>query len=226
MYTLKLTALIIGGAALTLLPPYQAHAQSNTPPDELQAIFACKGLTNPQERLACYDSSVERFEAAQESGEVVTVSKTEIEKVERDAFGFNIPSLPNLGTLFGGGDKAEKSVKNSPKKNDLTDPVTEALAKPAPSSTSQSSSVLSTPKVSDIKTVTLDIRKTTEFGYKKTRFFMSNGQVWEQADSLKVRIPKVRNGKTNTATISKAALGSFMLRINGKGSAIRVRRVR
>ena len=74
--------------------------------------------------------------------------------------------------------------------------------------------------------VTLDIRKTTEFGHKKTRFFMANGQVWEQTDGNKVRIPKVRNEELNTADISKASLGSFFLRVNGKGAAIRVRRVR
>jgi len=55
---------------------------------------------------------------------------------------------------------------------------------------------------------------------------MTNGQVWEQTDSIDVRIPKVRNGKSNTVKISKASLGSFFLRVNGKGSAIRVRRVR
>ena len=55
---------------------------------------------------------------------------------------------------------------------------------------------------------------------------MTNGQVWEQTDRTNVRIPKVRDGKTNNAEISKASLGSFFLRVNGKGSAIRVRRVR
>jgi len=74
--------------------------------------------------------------------------------------------------------------------------------------------------------VVLTIRKTTEYGYKKTRFFFDNGQVWEQTDGSKIRIPKVRNSVANTAIISKASLGSFLLRVNGKGSAVRVRRVR
>jgi len=98
----------------------QALAQSSAKPDELQAIYACKTIEDAKKRLACYDSSVGRFEAAEKSGEVVTVSKTTIEKVERDAFGFNIPSLPSLGKIFGGGDKAGKRKK---KKNALTDPV-------------------------------------------------------------------------------------------------------
>jgi len=205
----------------------QAFAQSSSQPDELQAIYACKSIEDAGKRLACYDSSVGRFEAAEKSGEVVTVSKTAIEKVERDAFGFNIPSLPSLGKLFGGSDKAGKRKK----KNALTDPVKKAPdqeveLKPTPSTPTQASLIPAKPKTSKITDVTLDIRKTTEFGYKKTRFFMTNGQVWEQTDSIDVRIPKVRNGKSNTVKISKASLGSFFLRVNGKGSAIRVRRVR
>jgi len=98
--------------------------------------------------------------------------------------------------------------------------------KPTPSTPTQTPLIPTKPKASKITDVTLDIRKTTEFGYKKTRFFMTNGQVWEQIDSTKVRVPKVRNGMVNTVEISKAALGSFLLRVNGKGVAIRVRRVR
>ena len=88
------------------------------------------------------------------------------------------------------------------------------------------SPILTAPKASDIKSVTLDIKKTAEFGYKKTRFFFDNGQVWEQIDNTKVRIPKVRNGTPNQAKISKGAIGSFLLRVNESGKAIRVRRVR
>ena len=194
------------------------HAQSAGQPVELSAIYACKALADSNARLACYDNAVGRFETAQKSGEIVTISKTQVEKVERDAFGFNIPSLPSLGKLFGGGEKTAKTPKGNP----LTAPVKSAEAT-KPDAKIKRPAI---PKASDIKEVSLTLRKTTEFGYKKTRFFFTNGQVWEQADTTKVRVPKVRGGKTNTAEISKAALGSFLLRINGSGSAIRVRRVR
>lgn len=213
------------------MPTIPVWAQSSTQPDELQAIYACKSITSPEKRLACYDSSVGRFEAAEKSGEVVTVSKTAIEKVERDAFGFNIPSLPSLGKIFGGGDRSSKATTPKKAKNALTDPVEPSPAKtaevkPTPSSPAIPPAIISKPQASKVTEVTLDIRKTTEFGYKKTRFFMANGQVWEQTDGLKVRVPKVRNGNANKANISKASLGSFFLRVNGKGKAIRVRRVR
>ena len=223
---MKLHILTIASSSIMLsatLLSSTAQAQSAAQPDELQAIYACKSISNPQERLACYDNSVGRFEAAEKSGEVVTVSKTAIEEVERDSFGFNIPSLKSLGGIFGG-KKAPKT--KTAKSNDLTDPVREAAVTITPETPFAPPALKPKPKASDIKDVSLEIRKTTEFGYKKTRFFMTNGQVWEQTDGAKVRIPKVRNGNANTADISKASLGSFLLRVNGKGAAIRVRRVR
>lgn len=222
-----LLTITVTGSALHLLTT-TAFAQNTGQPNELQAIYACKLIPNPDKRLACYDNTVGLFEAAEKSGEVVTVSKTAVEKVERDAFGFNIPSLPSLGRLFGGKNKT-LAVDKKPKANPLTAAVAPPSAQSAELKPTHENSKLTKPVrpvTSKVTEVTLDIRKTTEFGYKKTRFFMSNGQVWEQADSLKVRIPKVRNGKKNTAEISKAALGSFFLRINGKGSSIRVKRVR
>ena len=56
---------------LTIVSMSSASAQSAVQPDELKAVYACKSISNAQERLACYDSSVGRFEAAQKSGEVV-----------------------------------------------------------------------------------------------------------------------------------------------------------
>ncbi|NNE57088.1 MAG: hypothetical protein HKN36_03180 [Hellea sp.] len=77
----------------------------------------------------------------------------------------------------------------------------------------------------NVDEVELEIEKTTTFGYKKTRFIMTNGQIWEQVTTDKVRIPSTKNGN-NMAVIRKAALGSFMLRINGEGKQIRVKRVK
>jgi hypothetical protein len=51
---------------------------------------------------------------------------------------------------------------------------------------------------------------------------LENGQVWEQVDSEVVSRSKVRKAKV--ATIRKAAMGSFLMNLDG-GTAIRVRRV-
>jgi len=77
----------------------------------------------------------------------------------------------------------------------------------------------------EVSNISLEVRKMTEFGYKKTRFFMKNGQVWETTGTTRIRVPKKKDGPI-IAEISKAALGSFVLQLNGKGSDIRVKRVR
>jgi len=77
----------------------------------------------------------------------------------------------------------------------------------------------------NVNSVELTIEKTKEFGYKKTRFYFTNGQIWDQIDTSKIRIPKVKDGNPNMALIKKAALGSFSLRVNGEGKKIKVKRV-
>ena len=60
------------------------------------------------DRLACYDEAVGRLKAAEEAGELTTISKAEVEEVQRDAFGFSLPSLPKLAMpKFGSSEKAE-----------------------------------------------------------------------------------------------------------------------
>jgi len=212
-------------------------AQIAGQPSEVTAIYACKTLTDPDARLACYDTAVGRLEVAQKSGEIVTLSKTQVEKVKKDAFGFNIPSLPGLGKLFGGGSKNKPKSKthaalaDMPALADIDAPQSKPKtkkdkAKKAKTKKDKAKKKQAAIDADNIKSVSLTLRKTTTFGHKKTRFFFNNGQVWEQADSLSVRIPKSRGGIPNTAKITKAALGSYMLRVNGKGRAVRVRRVR
>ena len=84
-----------------------ALAQVGETPDELIAIYKCKSIEKPEIRLECYDNAVERFEKADNDGEFVTVSKAKIQNVEREAFGFNIPSLSSINRIFGLKEKSE-----------------------------------------------------------------------------------------------------------------------
>ena len=69
-------------------------------------VYACVDLTDDAQRLECYDSAVGRLKAAEETGEVVTVTREQVENVKRDTFGFSMPSLPKLTMpKFGNGDK-------------------------------------------------------------------------------------------------------------------------
>lgn len=199
----------------------------------LDAIYACAETEDAAERLACYDAAVGTLQQAEARGEVTTISRSEVEAVERDAFGFNLPTLPRLKGLFGGSKKKSKSTTPS-KKDALTAPVATA------ESTIETPSADDRPKAAAPKTVAkplmeieaideivLGLRSTKEFGgSKKVRFYLDNGQVWDQQGTRRVRIPKERDGRTNTVEIRRAAMGSYLLRVNGEGAAIRVRRVR
>ena len=96
-----------------------------------------------------------------------------------------------------------------PKPSPLTAPVTTAeVAKAAPAQV-------------EPDRVSLTVTAMKEGADSKVRFTMENGQVWKQVDTTPVRI--VGKGPW-TAEIRKAALGSFLLTLNG-GRAVRVERV-
>ncbi len=206
------SGLLIAGLASLQVSP--ALAQSAA----LGDVYACAEKADDAARLACFDAAVRELKADEASGEVRAVTRTEVEAVERDAFGFNLPSLPRLRGLFGGSDDAQ-----APRKAEaLTAPVqrretrsAEATPPPAP-----------LPK--SVSEVVLPLRKVEEFGANgRYRFFLANGQVWDQADKTTIRIPRnINKSDTHTVEIRRAAMGSYLLRIDGKGVAIRARRRR
>lgn len=75
----------------------------------------------------------------------------------------------------------------------------------------------------DDDAITVKITEAKKLSNRKYRFYLENGQVWEQTDSAYVYFPK---NNENIATIKSGALGSFKLRVNGKGRSIRVRRIK
>ena len=222
-------------AALTgimLTYPVQSFAA-----DPLNGVFACAGIADSVERLACYDSAVSSLQQAEATGELVTVTRADIAEVERDAFGFNLPSLPKLGGVFGGllpkrgeDTASARSVDLTPRGDKLTAPVVTptkpSSVRTAEVTTPQPRRPVSAPAFEEVRKINQPLKDAQTFGYDKTRFVLANGQVWDQVDTNRVRIPRERDGRTNTVEIRKAAAGSFLLQVNGKGTAIRVRRRR
>ncbi len=92
--------------ALTALPALADDVSTSD-------VYACKSITTDAERLACYDAAVGRLKAAEEAGEVKTVTRKEVEQVKRESFGFSIPSLPNFafGKKDDGGEAATEDLK-------------------------------------------------------------------------------------------------------------------
>ncbi len=59
--------------------------------------------------------------------------------------------------------------------------------------------------------------------YNRHRFYMTNGQVWDQSAAGRLNFD---NDAQNFAEIRRASLDSYLMQINGRGRAIRVHRER
>lgn len=77
----------------TLGAPSIAHAQAAKSVDD---FTACRAITDPAERLACYDRDAATIVDAQEKGELLIIDQEKAEEIEKENFGFNMPSLPKF----------------------------------------------------------------------------------------------------------------------------------
>ncbi|XUU59332.1 hypothetical protein ACRAQ6_06980 [Erythrobacter sp. HA6-11] len=84
--------------------------------DVVTDVKQCQSISDPMERLACFDRATKVLEEATESREVIVIEKKEIEETKRRRFGL---SLPDLG-IFGGDDDDTDRV------NELTTTVSKA----------------------------------------------------------------------------------------------------
>ncbi len=73
-----------------------AQEQQATQPQVLTQAFACAEIQDQTQRLACYDGAVGRLQQAQRSGDIVAVDRGQAETIQREGFGFSLPSLPRL----------------------------------------------------------------------------------------------------------------------------------
>jgi len=112
-------SLIITGAAQAQTPKVGSKL-----PAELQKLYDCRAEADVAAKAACYDNAMDAFDAARNAGEIATVTRKEIEDVQRDSFGFNIPSLPKIGSIFGSSDKGDKPAKvKEARFEQLTSPI-------------------------------------------------------------------------------------------------------
>lgn len=208
----SLTA-FLSGAALVAIFALPAHARQDTPPQGLDAVYKCAQETDEAKRLACFDAATRDLKTAEDSGELVTVTREDVEQEKRNSFGFATSTLSTIGNLFSGrsSDSDTESATEEAVVETASHPEREKSA-PAP--------------VLDLDQLSNPILKTEEFGYERTRFYLANGQVWDQLDRGYFRVPKERNGVSNIAEIRRGALGSYMLQVNGSGKTIAVRRRR
>ena len=78
-------------------------------------------------------------------------------------------------------------------------------------------------KVEPPKVRVLAVKEAKKFGPNRwVRFTLENGEIWQQTESKYVRVGK---GNPDMLTIKRAAFGSFLAKVNDKGSSFRIKQV-
>ncbi|PZO52862.1 MAG: hypothetical protein DCF16_08285 [Alphaproteobacteria bacterium] len=95
----------------TPIPAVAQEAAAPTTPQALEAVYACASETDQARRLACYDSAVSALRGAQTSGEVVAIDRGDVARMQRDSFGFNLPSIGRLLPQIGHDDNVVDRVE-------------------------------------------------------------------------------------------------------------------
>ncbi|MBU1606216.1 MAG: type VI secretion protein [Alphaproteobacteria bacterium] len=88
-------ALAVGASAAGAQDPDAVAAPAT---DYVAALKACRSISEPTERLACFDRTAGAMVAATESGEVSIVDREDVRKTRRSLFGFTMPEGGILGS--------------------------------------------------------------------------------------------------------------------------------
>lgn len=81
-------------------------------------IYACSEKADDAERLACFDAAVAALKSAEISGTVRTIDVAAMEKIERESFGFSLPSLSDVFR------RSDRDGKGKPSTEDQIQEVT------------------------------------------------------------------------------------------------------
>jgi hypothetical protein len=93
-------AICVFGAATSAL--------AQTTPQAMTDVYACAQVAGDAERLACFDRAVGLLREAENQGQLVAVDRGQAREIERDSFGFHLPSISRLlPDLQGGSDEID-----------------------------------------------------------------------------------------------------------------------
>ena len=190
---------------------FPALAQdAGTESETLNRLLACRALTDDAARLACQDEHLASLAQATESGRIVVVERQALRQVERESFGFNLPSVGRLSGFLRRPDNTEAEQ--------LAEAETETFDDGSTATYNANGAMerLSGVPVSEV---------TTRGG--KLRVTLANGQVWAQTDST--RLPRISSRAVReglTAEIETGVLGAhFMTLSNNERRRFRAERV-
>jgi hypothetical protein len=179
---------VVASAALAAAPAMAQEAP-------LSKVYACADIADSTQRLACYDGAVATLKQADAGGDIAVVSRQQVQKVEKDAFGLAVPSVSELAASA-----APAAAGKAP-----------AAAKPPKAE-----------KPKPLDRVTLQVKAINRDRQGGVTFVMENGQIWKKIDTTSMI--GIGKGPW-TAEIRKASLGSYILSLSGTTASARVKRI-
>lgn len=183
-------------AAISLALSLGAAAQAAESP--LDALFACREISDDAARLACLDREVAALRGESKRGEFIAVDP---EQLAKDSYGLHPSSVP---------------LPASESKNDA------ATGEPADSSAEPR---IVRDKHGQIEGLeNLAVARLSETPDGKLVVKLQNGQIWTQIDGIQIFIPRRTPREEMTVSISNAALGSHKMQLDGAGPWFRVHR--
>lgn len=87
---------IMAATTMVTIAPVAAQQGSGTQ-RVLDSLAACRTITTPDARLACYDKAGAALERDLKSRELRIVDRTELQRTRRSLFGLNLPASGLLG---------------------------------------------------------------------------------------------------------------------------------
>ena len=105
-------------AGLILAAGLAGPAMAADPADPaLKALTDCAAMSDVAAKAACYDAATAALNGQVKSGEIIIVRKKEAVAAQRNAFGFNLPSL-NIFDRATHGDRKDDKEKKAEKPSD------------------------------------------------------------------------------------------------------------
>lgn len=181
--TLAVSALALAGAG--------ASAQEWQGSPLMDDLLGCRALTQDSERLSCMDRAASALDTAISAGELTVVERQRAVVAERNTFGRAVSGTGRIfGSLFAGSG-SEYSVQQAYDDGSVAERTEDG-------------------DIQALRGVPVQAIRADQFG--KLVITLSDGQVWRQTDSRRIRVPQSVEGVT--ADIERGAMTSFFMRLS------------
>ncbi len=88
--------ILLSGLMASVAMAATAGGGAATPAPAIQSVYDCRAITDPMQRLACYDKAVAAMKSAEAAGDLVTVDREQRRAARHQAFGLSLPTLSFL----------------------------------------------------------------------------------------------------------------------------------